>query len=682
MSFDFTANENNLTRRDWMELSAAGVIGSFAAMSIAGADEDPQPAVRPVEAPGGNILWLDCTLERIQEQNNARLLLMIRGDQVERGVCPPLGMAAVNVSGLRFRQGRLTGEVVIGHQPVRQNRSVAPLATRMPLRLDLTIANDQVRGSYSGSWPRSERRLTERAEVRGRVTGDCRDERALRAQNSLPEQANWPSYVGPHQNFSSGPCRRPLVDDLHQARLLWSSQYIGPCESGSHRYGACVGTPPAAGGASPLVWEGRVYQFRYQPAGNVYQRHLDTQLAGPRGQRWRQQMEEVGWTVADMRRRWAIDADEQLVCLDGATGKTLWTLTWPGEGLNLFDHKCSLTNHTGVAADGKIFVFGALGIVRCVDARSGNMCWQTAVPGYSAFMRQLKTRAMNQRHLHAPTRSFCHGLNISGNTVIAPDGISRCGLVGLNAANGRVLWRVPRVLGKAATPLAWEKDGRHYVITGNEEGLIACIEATSGRVMLRYQDAGENSYSMVLSGDYLIGLKLRGEARERVRNIPDPDGIHTASGDNYGQVACWRLSTNGPEQVWQASTQLGAPWNCSVGAVTDGIVCFRGKFSYHLVRVATGQRIASHHLPTAVRWDEGHLLALPGKFILHPDSQHGHTKMFPLSTQPNATVGRMWQPPHPHATTYQAAMSHAWADGRLFIRGLDAIYCYDLRRPA
>jgi hypothetical protein len=36
--------------------------------------------------------------------------------------------------------------------------------------------------------------------------------------------------------------------------------------------------------------------------------------------------------------------------------------------------------------------------------------------------------------------------------------------------------------------------------------------------------------------------------------------------------------------------------------------------------------------------------------------------------------------PHPHATTYQAPMSHAWADGRLFIRGGDALYCYDLRR--
>jgi len=36
-------------------------------------------------------------------------------------------------------------------------------------------------------------------------------------------------------------------------------------------------------------------------------------------------------------------------------------------------------------------------------------------------------------------------------------------------------------------------------------------------------------------------------------------------------------------------------------------------------------------------------------------------------------------PPHPPATTYQVAMSHAWADGRLFIRGADAIYCYDLR---
>jgi len=78
---------------------------------------------------------------------------------------------------------------------------------------------------------------------------------------------------------------------------------------------------------------------------------------------------------------------------------------------------------------------------------------------------------------------------------------------------------------------------------------------------------------------------------------------------------------------------------------------------------------------------EAVMLALPGMFIPNPDSQHGNTKMFTISAAAEAKCGPMWLPPHPTATTYEVAMSHAWADGRLFIRGNDAAYCYDLRVP-
>jgi hypothetical protein len=45
-----------------------------------------------------------------------------------------------------------------------------------------------------------------------------------------------------------------------------------------------------------------------------------------------------------------------------------------------------------------------------------------------------------------------------------------------------------------------------------------------------------------------------------------------------------------------------------------------------------------------------------------------------------AKTDPMWSPPHPHAATYQVPMSHASADGQAFIRGQDALYCYDLRQ--
>ncbi len=75
------------------------------------------------------------------------------------------------------------------------------------------------------------------------------------------------------------------------------------------------------------------------------------------------------------------------------------------------------------------------------------------------------------------------------------------------------------------------------------------------------------------------------------------------------------------------------------------------------------------------------VLAVPDRFIRHPDTQHGHQKFFVVPAKAGAEAGGIWVPPHPPATTYQVAMSHAWADGRLFLRGADAIYGYDLRQP-
>ena len=659
------------------------ILPLLALLPLAAPAGEKQPALPDaVAGPSGAVSWLDCRFGPVPGQERVRLLIMTLGDRVERATVEPLGMAAVDVSGLKVEGGRITGQVVIAHDRREQNHSVPSLASRMPLRLDLAIQGDQVKGTFAGSWPRSARGRTETADVKCEVSGVRLDEARLRSENGLAPDAAWTSWLGPNQNFSSGPCARALVEDLSQARLVWASQYIGPCESGSQRYGACVGVPPAAGGASPLVWKGRVYQFRYQAAGDVYQKFLDDQLAGPRGEEYRQKMAAVGWTEGDMRRRWAVDADEQLVCVDGATGRTLWTVSWPGEGINLFDHKCSLTNHTGAVADGKVFVFGALGAVRCVDAETGKVMWRTAVPGYSDYMRKFKADALAKRHIAAPTRSFCHGFNVSGPVVIAPDGIGSCGLVGLDTATGKVLWRVPGVLGGHVTPLAWTRDGKAYVIAANEKGVVTCLRADDGAVAWKYDKAGSVGGTPLLAGDLLILPKFSEAERKALPKVEPGDIPVGAPGENVGRLMCLRLSPQGTEEKWVSPVEWGAPWYTPVGTASGDLICFRGNYRYHIVRAATGERVASTPLSAAVRWDEGTMLAVPGMFIPHPDSQHGNTKMFTIPAAAGAKCGPMWLPPHPTATTYEVAMSHAWADGRLFIRGQDAVYCYDLRKPS
>lgn len=339
-----------------------------------------------------------------------------------------------------------------------------------------------------------------------------------------------------------------------------------------------------------------------------------------------------------------------------------------------------MTNHTGVVALGNVYMFGSMGIVRCVEAETGKQKWSARVPGYADFMDAFLAKSIKEQITRAPTRSFCHALNASGDVVLAPDGIDTCGIVALDARTGELRWHVTgRILGKCATPMAWRKDGKDYVVAASEAGTITLLDAPTGRVVWQYDQAGDNEYQPLLVGDLLIGHKLKREDRLKAPQTPD-DGPHSAPGQNYGQVACWRLTLEGPKQLWTAPAEWGAPASSPIGSAAGGLICFRGNYSYYLVEPETGKRVAARHLTEPVRWDEGHMLALPDRFVVHPDSQHGHTKMFLLPARADGQISPVWSPPHAWATTYQSAMSHAWADGRLFIRGADAIYCYDLRR--
>jgi len=507
------------------------------------------------------------------------------------------------------------------------------------------------------------------------------------ADNALAASASWPSWLGPNQNFASGPTSRPIIEDLRKARLVWVSQYIGPPESGSKRYGACIGLPPCAGGASPLVADGKVFQFRYQPTGAVYQAHADQYLpGGAKAKEAAQQLAANGWTVEDMKQRWKIDADEELVCLDAATGRTLWTVRFPGEGLHLYDHKCSLTNHTGAVADGVVYVFGALGIVRAVDGSTGKVLWSTAVPGYHDFMVELKKRSLAARSLDAPSRSFCHGLNVVGPVVVAPSSRGAGGAVAIDRNTGTVRWTVQDCLGAYVTPMALRLGKEDFVLCADGTK-VTVLDPLSGRPVYTIDNAGENSNQPLLAGDVLIVQDMDSASRKthnqqmsaKKPDQLDPGAVFSAPGSNFGQVKAYRLGAKGAVELWKAPIEWGAPNHGPVGSAIGELACFRGKYSYHIVETATGRRVAASHLSSPARFDEGILFAMPGMFILQPDSQHGHNVFFPFPARPDAAVGPVWRPPHRHATTYQVGMSHAWADGRLFIRGHDAIYCYDLR---
>ena len=108
------------------------------------------------------------------------------------------------------------------------------------------------------------------------------------------------------------------------------------------------------------------------------------------------------------------------MCIDAATGKVLWKVTWRGEGLMLFDHKCCLTNHTPATDDGVVYVMGALGIVRAVDCATGKVLWSKPVPSFYKIMAKKKQQYLDDRRISIRSRQFGQGVVLTSAAVIAP----------------------------------------------------------------------------------------------------------------------------------------------------------------------------------------------------------------------------------------------------------------------
>ncbi len=210
----------------------------------------------------------------------------------------------------------------------------------------------------------------------GRVSGRLLSEADLRRRNAIAQGHGWPFWNGPTSSFAAKPSPQELVESLDKARLVWIGQDIPPARCQTTRYGegnlvrflqrgGCAG-----GGASPVLADGKVYLYYFQPSGS-----------------------SVGDYVQDMarsqrhvlRKMWLTEADDVVLCMDAATGKTLWKTTFPGQGRYYGSHgtgraKGAYTSNLAVA-EGKAVIHTTGGWTHCLDADSGKRLWSSRKGG-------------------------------------------------------------------------------------------------------------------------------------------------------------------------------------------------------------------------------------------------------------------------------------------------------------
>lgn len=187
-------------------------------------------------------------------------------------------------------------------------------------------------------------------------------------------------------------------------------------------------------------------------------------------------------------------AEDTVVCLDLATGKTLWKTAAPGLPTGRG------SSSTPCVADGKVFALGSVSAY-ALDAATGKLLWSAPLPQKgpgSSPTAAAGAVVINAKHLYA-----------------------------LDAATGRELWKLESAGGGNSSPVVWSVGDRTFVVCHGRSTLDAVDVKT-----------GQLAWSMPGGGDSTPAI--RGDLLAVQTRKPEPG------------LVVYRIKPAGAEQLWLA----------------------------------------------------------------------------------------------------------------------------------
>ncbi len=514
------------------------------------------------------------------------------------------------------------------------------LTVQFPRQTYLTSKGDALSVVYHLDVSRKDGRLDGRYRCEfgqytrgsGRLKGRDVDVQSLARQEQISDGHDWPCWNGPFSCFAARATKHKLVDRLSKARLVWKSEDTFPARCQTTRYGEKnirkwiqADGGAGSGGNSPIVHGGRVFLHYFQPVeGPVLESYI------------RQEVRKGNHVMPIMFATHGVDV---AVCIDAATGRTVWRKIIPGGRYFAMDGRQGSTKgwYTSnlAAANGMVYFGTSTDVEYCVEAATGRTVWKRRM---------------------GPTA----GRIVVGGVMLRAEN----DLVGYDAQTGKTRWRIKDAGAIYALPLRWVHDQSEYILAGNAAGQVRCVEPATGKVLWTKEQVGNNSLTMSARGDYLL---CNGSMSEK----------------GPGSLACYRISPDGARHMWTIpDSRFQYRPKAAPAAIADGhaFVRTRKPEGMAVIELASGKIIAwpKHNLGAS-----GYVQWMSGRTILQVDASHGPTPLLWFdASEPAETkaLGSVW--PTRHDTTasyYPILISHPMTDGRIFIRGKRGIFCYDLR---
>jgi outer membrane protein assembly factor BamB len=290
-----------------------------------------------------------------------------------------------------------------------------------------------------------------------------------------------------------------------------------------------------------------------------------------------------------------------------------------------------------------LYALGSNGDLTCLETGTGKVCWQ----------KNLRTDFGGK----PGTWAYSESPLIDGDLLVCTPGGSTATLVALKKSTGDTVWKSATPAGDEAaysSAIIVEVDGIKQYVQFLQKGLVG-VEAKTGKLLWRYGRSAQGSPAVIPTP------------------VADKGSIYSAAARSGGGLVKLKVHDGAVEadQVYfspKLPTSIG-------GAVKVG------NFLYG----TTGQSLLCTEFATGnVKWAEkslgaASLCCADGRLYLH--GENGDVALVETTAEAYQEKGRFTLPEQPNRGRSKAWAYPVVANGRLYIRDLDTLWCYDVKEP-
>ena len=333
--------------------------------------------------------------------------------------------------------------------------------------------------------------------------------------------------------------------------------------------------------------------------------------------------------------------NEFVQMLDAKGGKRIWSQRIGKVGNPDQQPNYPAARSTPTVDGEWVYAFGSDGDLACLERATGKVRWHANVrkdyggqPGIWAYSE-------------SPL--------VDGEAVICTPGGPDATMLALNKNTGELIWKCAVAGGEQAaytSALVIEVGGVRQYVQMLQKGLVG-IEAKTGKLLWRYDRTAKGSPAVIPTP------------------VVDGDFIYSAAGRSGGGGV--RLKVNGgtfeTEQLY-FSPKLPT----SVGGAL--------KVGEYLYGTSAGALLCLEFKTGNVKWDDRSIGAAAlcyadGRLYLH--GENGEVALLEATTEAYREKGRFKPVDQPDRGSSKAWAYPIIADGRLYIRDLGTLWCYDVK---